>query len=974
GLELGDMEHVAYATVFRTKRLVLVGRKLEECAAENASAVAYLTRVGAQGQLAGALVAVRAVARLTGTDDDPEAIKRADEEAAEEVKRSSSNQWVYAFGQVQMMVSYILGDLQAANRWQAVCAPLVRGINGLFSLADYYLFSSLLLIETWPGATEAERKAIWEKLTDAESRLRKWAECCPENFAHKFHLLSAEMARLKAEPMDRIVTLYDQAFSATGNGFLHLGALAHERQAKFWLERGNAKIAKMLLREAYHLYATWGARAKLVALEGQYPEWFGVAESTPGTSTHSLGRSTTGTGAIFDLNAVLRATQAVSSEVTKERLYGTLMTTILENAGAQRASLIIRSDSDQRLYVEASATIDRGTDDVAQALPLESAAEVCVDLVQYVSRTRETVVLDDACQKGAFQSDPYFQLNRAKSVLCLPVLHQNSLVAILYAENNAASCAFTTQRLGILQVIASQAAISISNALLYDQLEHKVEQRTAEVAQKNREIEAMLHAMDQGVFAIDEELTIQPQYSHHLEHLLGTTAIVGQPCLALMFRGAQVRRDSIQATEAALRFSFGAHSIFAEANMGHLIREFSAADSDGVTHHYEVDWNLILDANELVTKVLVVLRDVTLLRQLQTTAAQKSRETDIVGQILDCGLERFRDFCDSARHRVEENRNLLLSTIEPSQALVRGLFRNVHALKGVARLLGLNQMVEELHAAEDDYAPLRDATDIHIDGPKLIASLDRVTSVLQEYETICGTKLAPLWQRQDVRLELATRDIESAISAAKSDGLPHSALPRIEDILKRLRAVPLRQLVKDTSRALPSLAQELQKSVPAVECDDQGTLISDNWVKAIQDVLVQSFRNSLAHGIEEARERISMNKTPSGVLTVAAERREDGIRVSVYDDGRGLPLDELRCRMGLNDAPDHHIAEALFSAGISTASTVTTVSGRGVGMELVRTAIERLGGNVGIHFTGECRDGHRPFALVVSLPSNAVMA
>jgi chemotaxis protein histidine kinase CheA len=78
--------------------------------------------------------------------------------------------------------------------------------------------------------------------------------------------------------------------------------------------------------------------------------------------------------------------------------------------------------------------------------------------------------------------------------------------------------------------------------------------------------------------------------------------------------------------------------------------------------------------------------------------------------------------------------------------------------------------------------------------------------------------------------------------------------------------------------------------------------------------------------------------------------------------------------MGLNDAPDHHIAEALFSAGISTASTVTTVSGRGVGMELVRTAIERLGGNVGIHFTGECRDGHRPFALVVSLPSNAVMA
>ena len=126
-------------------------------------------------------------------------------------------------------------------------------------------------------------------------------------------------------------------------------------------------------------------------------------------------------------------------------------------------------------------------------------------------RTGETVVLDDAAAAGPFQSDAYIQQNGVKSLLCMPVLNQSSLVAVLYAENNATGHAFTAERLDILRVIASQAAISITNALLYRSLERKVEERTAELAAKNREVAVMLNGMDQGVFTVDEELTIQPQ-------------------------------------------------------------------------------------------------------------------------------------------------------------------------------------------------------------------------------------------------------------------------------------------------------------------------------------------------------------------------------------------------------------------------------------------------------------------------------
>src|SRR5205823_1828760 len=148
----------------------------------------------------------------------------------------------------------------------------------------------------------------------------------------------------------------------------------------------------------------------------------------------------------------------------------------------------------------------------ARRVPIAEYDELCPDIVRYVARTGDAVVINDAAHDPAYQADPYVRRGAIKSVLCVPVLNQGKLLAILYAENNEAAYAFTPQRLSLLQVIASQAAISITNARLYDNLEEKVEERTRALAAKNRQVAVMLNSVQQGIFTLDESLAIQPQY------------------------------------------------------------------------------------------------------------------------------------------------------------------------------------------------------------------------------------------------------------------------------------------------------------------------------------------------------------------------------------------------------------------------------------------------------------------------------
>jgi chemotaxis protein histidine kinase CheA len=199
-------------------------------------------------------------------------------------------------------------------------------------------------------------------------------------------------------------------------------------------------------------------------------------------------------------------------------------------------------------------------------------------------------------------------------------------------------------------------------------------------------------------------------------------------------------------------------------------------------------------------------------------------------------------------------------------------------------------------------------------------------------------------------------------------------LQSIQRSLARLEAVPLADLVKETSRIVPSLADELGRSVPVLTGADAGLLLAPCWAAPVRDILVQCFKNALYHGIEAPEERIRLGKTPEGQIRVEAARAGDSLELSVSDDGRGLALDSLRKSLHAEGQSDEALAERIFDSGVSTATEVGLIAGRGVGLDVVRSVLRARGGDVAVRFTAEERDGHRACAFVILLPAQAVLA
>jgi PAS domain S-box-containing protein len=281
--------------------------------------------------------------------------------------------------------------------------------------------------------------------------------------------------------------LYERAIaSARANGFVHNEALAYELAARFYAARGLEEVAHLYLGNARRGYLRWGADGKVRQLDQLYPR-LRQDERAPGP-----------TGTIeapveqLDLATIVKVSQAISGEMVLETLIDRLMRTAIEHAGAERGLLITPRSED--LHIDAEATT-RGEDVVVQLREGDYTPAMLPEaLVRYAIRTRETVILDDASSQNPFTADPYIVRGRARSILCLPLINQGKLVGILYLENNLTPHVFTPERVTVLKVLASQAAISLENTRLYRDLEDR-----------ERKIRRLVDANIVGIFLADIE-------------------------------------------------------------------------------------------------------------------------------------------------------------------------------------------------------------------------------------------------------------------------------------------------------------------------------------------------------------------------------------------------------------------------------------------------------------------------------------
>ncbi|MGA9240584.1 MAG: ATP-binding protein, partial [Silvibacterium sp.] len=363
----------------------------------------------------------------------------------------------------KLQVRCIAGDYATAIDAASKAQPLLWTVSALFEEAEYHFYGALAQAACCDSAPAGERLQHLNAVAAHHNQLQVWAENCPENFENRDALVGAEIARIEGRVLDA-EQLYEQAIhSAQANGFVHNEALADELAARFYAARGFEDIAHLYLRKARYGYLRWGADGKVRQLEEMYPH-LRAEEPAPGpTSTIATPVKH------LDLATVIKVSQAVSSEIVLEKLIHTLMRTAIEQAGAERGFLILPQGDE--LHIQAEATTSGKDVTVHLRSAADSTAALPESVVRYVMRTREYVILDDATAQNPFSADPHVVQHHARSIICLPLVNQGKLNGIIYLENNLSTHVFTSDRITVLKVLASQAAISLENMRLYRDLE-----------------------------------------------------------------------------------------------------------------------------------------------------------------------------------------------------------------------------------------------------------------------------------------------------------------------------------------------------------------------------------------------------------------------------------------------------------------------------------------------------------------------
>jgi predicted ATPase/signal transduction histidine kinase len=344
--------------------------------------------------------------------------------------------------------------------------------TGTMVVSQYNFYYSLALLAQYPNVPSQERSEFLDRVELNQKELQNWTYQSPANFQHDYELIEAEIARVSGN-FDRAVEFYDRAIqTAKKAGYQQKEAIANELAGEFYLSHRQDKIARNYLKDAYCCYQNWGAIAKVRHLEEKYSHFLSdledrenIVKKSPFITDSAKSLNTSA----LDLAAVIRASQVISEEIILDRLLEKLLKILLENSGAQKGFLLLAKNDHLEIVVAASSREKRVTK--VRAIPAEKTKLLPHSTIDYVSRTNQCVVLPNPSYQSLFVSDPYYQTNQPKSVLCAPLVKQNKLIGIVYLENNLTYDAFTSDRIEIATLLCTQAAISLENAKLYQDLQ-----------------------------------------------------------------------------------------------------------------------------------------------------------------------------------------------------------------------------------------------------------------------------------------------------------------------------------------------------------------------------------------------------------------------------------------------------------------------------------------------------------------------
>lgn len=474
------------------------------------------------------------------------------------------------------------------------------------------------------------------------------------------------------------------------------------------------------------------------------------------------------------------------------------------------------------------------------------------------------------------------------------------------------------------------------------------------VALKTQDVRSLLDHIPQGVLSIGQGGIIQKDFSAHLGAILGTNEVAGRSFRDLVLTASNLDSDTRDQVWQTLLSCLGESELTFELNVTKLPSDLTLLLA-GEARHLKVTWNIRVDKGT-VAQVLVTLLDVTHEKALEQTAAEHRFELNLIDELVQVPANKVAQFFESSWPLLKENEKIIQDHESLDEHAVKLLFVNAHTIKGAARSLQFKSLAHVIHEAEEVYShALREK--IRPDPARLRSDIKKIMARFESYREVNRNKLN---RAEDLRKVTVDRDRMEQLhislqNLAKKSSLSMESL--IEEIDKQTEILSSmifeRSLVifEDYRERARTIAKDLGKEAPEVVFDVEDFSVSPVVQNTLNRCMVHFLRNALDHGIETAEERQAAGKNPRGRIEMVGRVHDRCLTISLSDDGRGLAVEKLRqlaAKAGYASPamPPQDVAALIFEAGFSTASTVSDISGRGVGLHAVRSFVEKQGGSV----------------------------
>ena len=648
GLEMGDLYYGTVCAFLYSFYSAFVGQELSELASEIAAYDLALGKLKQQNSLNYLKIYGQSVLNLLGQSENPGYLrgKFYDEAVMLEFHLQANDRYALcALYLNKLFLCYLFEEYHQAVANALKVEQYLDGATASLLIPLFHFYDSLANLAVYDSVSSFEQPQILARVAAHQQKMQKWADHAPMNYLHKFYLVEAEQYRVQdcyVEAMD----YYDRAIAiAEKNEYINEEALANELAAKFYLNWGKIKIAKIYMSEAHYLYSLWGATAKVQDVEAKYPQL--LVKSSTSASIADQVRTTTNTdthsGEVLDLATIMKASQAISSEIVLTKLLTTLMKILIENAGAEFGYLILETEG--KLLIEASGSVEEDNITVLKSLPIDNLLPKSI--INYVARTRTTVLRNDATRQDNFTNDPYLKSHQTKSLLCAPLLDRGQLKGIIYLENNLTAGAFTEERLKVLQLLSSQAAIAITNAKLYTELEEN----------QNR-LAQFLEAIPVGVSVLDP--TGQTYYANQISKKLTQES------------NASLETNAEQFSEVYQVYRAGTEQLYPTEQLP-IVQALSGetVTKDDLELHFpnkiiplEVSATPIFDETGKIKYAIAAFTDITERKQAEAERIQFTHELELKNIALQQAKDKLAESNRTLEKKVAERTHELSQTLE----------------------------------------------------------------------------------------------------------------------------------------------------------------------------------------------------------------------------------------------------------------------------------------------------------------------